>query len=106
MSARGGSDGAPAPAAAPAAKRQRTTPLAGICLFVPAKALPGGSAVFAAWKRSLPALGAFLTQDGGAAGITHAVVPQAPNGTANWRCLPPVLASPGPPGLHYVTQHW
>lgn len=101
MSARGG-------AAAPAAKRQRTTPLAGVCLYVPVKALPAGSAVFAAWKRSLPALGAAVTQDGKtpAAGITHAVVPQAPSGAANWGCLPPALAPPGPPGLHYVTQHW
>ncbi|PRW44417.1 DNA-directed DNA RNA polymerase mu isoform C [Chlorella sorokiniana] len=106
MSAPGGGGGAPAAAAAPAAKRQRTMPLAGICLFVPVKALPGGSAVFAAWKRSLPGLGASLTQDGGAAGITHAVVPQAPNGTANWGCLPPALAPPGPSGLLFVTQHW
>ncbi len=103
MSAPGGGRGGAA--AAPAAKRQRTMPLAGVCLFVPVKALPAGSAVFAAWKRSLPALGAAVTQDGGAS-ITHAVVPAAGNGAANWGCLPPRLAPPGPPGLHYVTQHW
>ena len=35
-----------------------------------------------------------------------AVVPAAGNGAANWGCLPPRLAPPGPPGLYYVTQHW
>ena len=93
MSAPGGGRGGAAAAAAPAAKRQRTMPLAGVCLFVPVKALPAGSAVFAAWKRSLPALGAAVTQDGGAA-ITHAVVPAAGNGATNWGCRPPRLARP------------
>lgn len=92
-----------AAAAAPAGR----APLDGIKVFVPVRALPQGRLVHAAWQRSVPGLGGAVTEDAGAADITHVVVPAAPGGGAAWDALPPALR-PGaaPPGLRHVTAAW
>lgn len=102
-------------AAPPAAKRARTTALAGVTLFVPETGLLGGAPALAAWRRSLPTMGGAVTQDEACPSITHAVVPllrPAPAAAGgppagNWAVLPAALRPGGgaaPTGLHYVTQ--
>lgn len=61
--------------------------------------------MYAAWQRSVTALGGAVTQNAQLPGITHAVVPTP---GASWAPLPAQLKSGSADGgrLRFVTQAW